>query len=225
MPSNLNLDDFQVFSPTDTIGQHIHLVKFDVTSSDGSANGWNYEDATLSAEEVQERIAANNRHQRAIGGSQMLRPATHRLFRLDGALAGNARGLCPNWLEPEEWAKHPWCGAQSTVQRWWADPLLNGRKPDASDRTIRTVFTHDHLGPSSHQQHGLYAALVIEPSLSRWETLAGQTFGGAHADGSQILRRADGGPTSFAANILLPGTAPGAEQGRRVSISPSPTSR
>ena len=215
MPSNLNLDDFQVFSPTDTIGQHIHLVKFDVTSSDGSANGWNYEDATFSAEEVRERIAANNRHQQAIGGGQMLRPATHRLFRLDGALAGNARGLCPDSPQPEEWAKHPWCGAQSTIQRWWADPLLNGRGPDARDRTIRTVFTHDHLGPSSHQQHGLYAALVIEPSLSRWDTLAGQAFGGAHADGSLIRRRADGGPTSYAANIMLPGAAAGAEQGRR----------
>ena len=35
IPSNLNLDDYQVFSPTDVLGQHIHLVKFDVTSSDG----------------------------------------------------------------------------------------------------------------------------------------------------------------------------------------------
>ncbi len=33
----LKLDDFQVATPTDTIGQHIHLVKFDVMSSDGSA--------------------------------------------------------------------------------------------------------------------------------------------------------------------------------------------
>ena len=48
IPSVLNLDDFQVYTPTDTIGQHIHLVKFDVTSSDGSANGWNYEDGTFS---------------------------------------------------------------------------------------------------------------------------------------------------------------------------------
>ena len=56
VPSNLNLDDFQVFSPTDVIGQHIHLVKFDVTSSDGSGNGWNYEDGTLAADEIRERI-------------------------------------------------------------------------------------------------------------------------------------------------------------------------
>ena len=60
IPSNLNLDDFQVFTPTDTIGQHIHLVKFDVTSSDGSSNGWNYEDGTFSPDEIRERIIANN---------------------------------------------------------------------------------------------------------------------------------------------------------------------
>ena len=35
---NYEQDDFQV-RPTDIIGQHIHLVKFDVTSSDGSGNG------------------------------------------------------------------------------------------------------------------------------------------------------------------------------------------
>lgn len=54
----LELDDFQVATPTDTIGQHIHLVKFDVTSSDGSGNGFNYEDGTFSHGAVEERIHA-----------------------------------------------------------------------------------------------------------------------------------------------------------------------
>ena len=61
-PNVYELDDFQVKTPTDVIGQHIHLVKFDVTSSDGSANGFNYEDGTLSPQEVEERIHAL-RHQ------------------------------------------------------------------------------------------------------------------------------------------------------------------
>ena len=39
VPGNYEQDDFQVRTPTDIIGQHIHLVKFDVTSSDGSGNG------------------------------------------------------------------------------------------------------------------------------------------------------------------------------------------
>jgi hypothetical protein len=203
IPSNLNLDDFQVFTPTDTIGQHIHLVKFDVTASDGSGNGWNYEDGTFSPDELRERIIANN----AFKGTAELKPLTHRLFRNGGALEGDVRGLCPETLPADAHEAeavlqaHPWCGAQSTIQRWWADPLLN---QDGVDRTIRTVFTHDHFGPSSHQQHGFYAALVIEPNGSTWQTLGGKTFGGQDADGAQIVSRADGGPTSFAANIIGP---------------------
>ena len=48
VPNYYELDDFQVRTPTDILGQHIHLVKFDVTSSDGAGNGLNYEDGTLS---------------------------------------------------------------------------------------------------------------------------------------------------------------------------------
>jgi manganese oxidase len=171
IPNNLNLDDFQVFSPTDTIGQHIHLVKFDVTSSDGSGNGWNYEDGTFAAEEVRERIEANNAFQHATGGTQILEAATH-------------PELGPG--EGDEWV-----GAQTTVQRWWADPLLNAA---GTDRTIRTVFTHDHFGPSSAQHHGFYAALVVEPQDSQWLSLDGQPLG----------YRDDGGPTSYAASIIHP---------------------
>ena len=60
VPNIYQQDDFQVTTPTDIIGQHIHLVKFDVTSSDGSGNGWNYEDGTFSPEEVHERLVAIN---------------------------------------------------------------------------------------------------------------------------------------------------------------------
>ena len=57
-------------------------------------------------------------------------------------------------------------GAQTTVQRWFADATLNN---NSKDRTLRTVFTHDHFGPSTHQQAGLYAGLVIEPLGSVWK--------------------------------------------------------
>jgi hypothetical protein len=174
MPGNLNLDDFQIFTPTDIVGQHIHLVKFDVTSSDGAGNGWNYEDGTFSADEVRERIEANNAYQVAVGGQQFLTAKTHPRL-----------GAGPN---------NAWLGAQTTVQRWWADPLVNTA---GVDRTIRTVFTHDHFGPSSHQHHGLYGALVVEPKGSTWKAL----------NGSPLGSRTDGGPTSFAANIITPVTA------------------
>ena len=216
IPSTLNLDDYQVFSPTDVIGQHIHLVKFDVTSSDGSGNGWNYEDGTLAADEVRERIVANNLYQISVGGNQIVVPQTHRIFK-EGSMKDDPRGNCDDQLpvgaklrDPEAWKKwaeiaakdHPWCGAQTTIQRWWADPLLNGKpklvngkpKPGLRDRTLRTVFTHDHFGPSSHQHHGLYAALVVEPTRSKWETLDGE---------QELGTRPDGGPTSYAANIIV----------------------
>jgi len=48
VPKVYELDDYQVRTPTDIIGQHIHLPKWDLVSADGSANGWNYEDGTLS---------------------------------------------------------------------------------------------------------------------------------------------------------------------------------
>ncbi|MBV9211569.1 MAG: hypothetical protein JOZ52_13105, partial [Acidobacteria bacterium] len=176
MPNVLNLDDFQIFTPTDIVGQHIHLVKFDVTSSDGAGNGWNYEDGTFSPDEVRERIDANNLFQQQNGGNQFLAAQPHPFF---GAGQNNK-----------------FLGAQTTIQRWWADPLLNNL---GQDRTIRTVFTHDHFGPSSHQHHGLYGALVVEPPLSQWTTIDGQAMG----------TRPDGGPTSFAANVIPgPGTTP-----------------
>jgi hypothetical protein len=119
VPSVLNLDDFQIFTPTDIIGQHIHLVKFDVTSSDGAGNGWNYEDGGFSPGEVRERIAANNAFQQANGGSQILAPQPHPIF---GAGPGNE-----------------FLGAQTTVQRWWADPLLNnqGQELAPASRIVR----------------------------------------------------------------------------------------
>jgi hypothetical protein len=160
-------DDFQVRTPTDIMGQHIHLVKFDVTSSDGAGNGWNYEDGTFAVEEVLGRIKAINK-----GGG---------LLKADGS------GRVQLTAKP-----HPLgvTGAQTTVQRWFADDVLNNGR---TDRTLRTVFTHDHFGPSTHQQVGFYQGLVIEPQGSKWRhPETGQTFGG----------RPDGGPTSWRADIL-----------------------
>jgi len=174
VPDVYEVDDFQVFTPTDVIGQHIHLVKFDVTASDGAANGWNYEDGTAAPAEVLARIRAIN----AVGG----------LFQDDGTQVT---------LAAEE---HPFFhvkGAQTTVQRWWADPLLN---QFGQDRTIRTVFTHDHFGPSTHQQAGLYAGLIIEPPKHTvWrDPETGQIMGNRVLPGFGP----DGGPTSWRADII-----------------------
>jgi len=185
VPIYYEQDDYEVKTPTDIIGQHIHLVKFDVTSSDGGANGWNYEDGTFGPEEVRIMIEEIN----AVGG----------LFEW------NENGNLQDWTQqpqnPLFKEVHPelgpgpndeWVGAQTTVQRWFVDDVLN---MNGDDRTLRTVFTHDHFGPSTHQQVGLYAGLVVEKRNSIWrDPESGVIFG----------TRSDGGPTSWRADIIEP---------------------
>ncbi|HEX8722142.1 MAG TPA: hypothetical protein VF736_16020, partial [Pyrinomonadaceae bacterium] len=185
VPHVYGQDDFQVRTPTDIMGQHIHLVKFDVTSSDGSGNGWNYEDGTFAPGEVQERVAAINAAggmTTAAGTKSPLTLKAHPFFGLAG------RDEDGNGVDD-------WLGAQTTVQRWYADNTLNNA---GQDRTLRTVFTHDHFGPSTHQQVGLYAGLVVEPQGSTWKhNETGTVFG----------TRADGGPTSWQAVVSTPNAA------------------
>ncbi|MGB8508728.1 MAG: Ig-like domain-containing protein [Pyrinomonadaceae bacterium] len=172
IPRVYKLDDFQVRTPTDVVGQHIHLVKFDVTSSDGAGNGWNYEDGTFSPDEVRERIDAINN-----GPNHGILPAG---------------GGSPVSLTIEEHPVLHVSGAQTTVQRWLVDDILNNNE---KDRTMRTVFTHDHFGPSTHQQVGLYAGLVVEPRGSVWKQ---------QETGDELRGRFDGGPTSWRADIIPP---------------------
>jgi len=188
------LDDFQVRTPTDIIGQHIHLVKFDVTSSDGAANGYNYEDGTFSPQEVREVITGINKRNGIyptmqagpggflVGGPQrLLAPKTIPYF-----------GAGPN---------KDWLGAQTTIQRWYADPVAGC----GGDCTLRTVFTHDHFGPSTHQQAGLYAGLLTEPTSSQWLDAESGALLGSNQNrppGADKQQPYDGGPTSWQALIV-----------------------
>lgn len=182
VPAYYELDDFQVRTPTDIIGQHIHLVKFDVTSSDGAANGFNYEDGTFSPEEVRERIEAINH-----AGGLWNAERTQQRKLAPKTIAALGHGPTPG--------SQAWLGAQATVQRWWLDPLMTmpGEVSDHT-RSYMTVFTHDHFGPSTHQMIGLYGGLLIEPAETTWTSLDGKT---------QFGTRDDGGPTSYAANIVF----------------------
>jgi hypothetical protein len=197
VPAYYELDDFQVRTPTDVIGQHIHLVKFDVTSSDGAGNGFNYEDGTFSPDEVRERIEAINKGPN-IGQGQ---PASDGIYSTD-PLTGFINPAERHHLTivkykdayPRDWfGENPsgqnWDGAQTTIQRWDTDPLLNIQ---GVDRTLRTVFSHDHFGPSTHQQVGLYAGLLVEPTGSKWFL----------PNGKEMNVRSDGGPTSWEGIIV-----------------------
>lgn len=180
IPSVNELDDFQVRTPTDIVGQHIHLVKFDVTSSDGSGNGWNYEDGTMAPAEVRERVHAIRHHYACADADEVGNCPKARAHPVLGAGPNNA-----------------WLGAQTTVQRWFADPITN---QSGKDNTLRTVFTHDHFGPSTHQQNGLYAALVVAPQGTEWRHPETNTRLNAR-------QRQDGGPTSWMANVITPDPA------------------
>ena len=188
VPNYYELDDFQVRTPTDILGQHIHLVKFDVTSSDGAGNGFNYEDGTFSPDEVREVIENINK-----GGG---------LFASLDFNPASAEHLTPKAIPYFGDNGGKWLGAQATIQRWYADPVTSN---GGVDRTLRTIFTHDHFGPSTHQQVGLYAGLLVEPDGSRWQEPVSGAFLGTNlgcplgADGKTID---DGGPTSWQANIL-----------------------
>jgi hypothetical protein len=183
VPGTYELDDYQIRTTTDIIGQHIHLPKWDLTTADGSANGWNYEDGTLSPDAVRERIEAIN------------------AFNPTGA--GNPSDSANRPANtPLAAAKHPffpaaspggginWMGARTTLQRWFSDPVVNA---GGVHRGLGVVFTHDHYGPSTHQQVGLYATVLVEPPGSTW----------VHNEtGVPMYTRPDGGPTSWQAAIL-----------------------
>jgi hypothetical protein len=192
-----------VRTPTDIIGEHIHLVKFDVTASDGASNGFNYESGTFSPEEVRERIYGIDE----VGGLYAFDPGTGYVDKSAPQQSLTVKKVNDYYPPPGSnvtlnddtpvitpagesvFGKPPgvgdeWDGAQTTVELWAVDPLLNN---EGVDRTLRTVFTHDHFSPSTHQQAGLYAGLVIEPDDSLWYL----------PDGTRMNTRLDGGPTSW----------------------------
>ncbi|MHC4066365.1 MAG: hypothetical protein ACYSUI_17955, partial [Planctomycetota bacterium] len=205
VPKAYEVDDYQVRTPTDIIGQHIHLPKWDLTTADGAANGWNYEDGTLSPEMVVEVIHAINQYvtDNPLEAGQVLSYASN--TGKDGEAVFDSYGRNVTALGPHE-SDHPffgntpyaaeWKGARSTLQRWFADPVVNVQ---GVDRGLGIIFTHDHYGPSTHQQIGLYATVLVEPAGSKW----------VHNEtGTQLYTRtgpeaaADGGPTSWQTAIL-----------------------
>ena len=193
VPKEFEVDDYQVRTPTDIIGQHIHLPKWDLTTADGAANGWNYEDGTLSPGMVVERIEAinafNDQHN---PGTPHLHPEPH------PALGPGVGG--------------EWQGARVTLQRWFADPLVDR---DLIDRGLGIVFTHDHYGPSTFQQIGLYSTLLAEPAESTWvHNETGVALGTRQVNCGEAANglNCDGGPTSWQAAILPGGFSAGQGQ-------------
>jgi hypothetical protein len=197
-PRRFEVDDYQVTTPTDVQGQHIHLPKWDLPSADGSANGWNYEDGTLTAGSVRERIRAINAfnptgkgnpiNSSGSGANRPLAPLGHPYFRLVSQRTVTEHGR--SYKEYD--------GARTTIQRWMFDPVLNIHH---KDRGLGIIFTHDHYGPSTVQQVGLYASVLTEPVGSKWVHNETGVQLGKMSPGD-TAGRDDGGPTSWQAAIL-----------------------
>lgn len=225
VPKEYQVDDYQISTPTDIIGQHIHLPKWDLPSADGSTNGWNYEDGTFAPGMVRSRIKAINawnaaataRGERPVprldGSSSPLVPAEHSFFSgrqfagsgPQDSLQKPADECIASWRAHhdsnrlDEWEKTEglprncdWLGARTTIQRWFSDPVIN---KEHRHRGLGITFTHDHLGPSTHQQVGLYATMLSEPPNAVWRH---------NEKGHELYHgagRHDGGPTSWQAVI------------------------
>lgn len=55
-----------------------------------------------------------------------------------------------------------WCNDSSAIP---GDTLI---ERFYADTELRTIFFHDHLFPNTHQQHGLFGVLIIEPANSTY---------------------------------------------------------
>ncbi|MDH3642034.1 MAG: hypothetical protein OES38_08045 [Gammaproteobacteria bacterium] len=244
VPGEFELDDFQVRTPTDIIGQHIHLPKWDLTTNDGSSNGWNYEDGALAPSIVDERIHAINNFNALAGSSLGLVAAAVQLgfddkvhpgvvqvllannttldltdlspvLTIDsGDPGGTPAGLgcdpltqplCPEEAQELHAQPHPffgagvgdeYLGARTVIQRILVDPVVNVA---GVDRGLGLTFSHDHYGPSTFQQIGLYSTILAEPAGSTWVH---------NESGTPLGTRDDGGPTTWQAAILPPAAAP-----------------
>jgi hypothetical protein len=92
-----------------------------------------------------------------------------------------------------------WLGSRVTLQRWFIDPLVDR---DGIDRGLCIVFTHDHYGPSTFQQVGLYSTLLAEPAESTWRHNETGDLLGTRGEGClDPSPGCDGGPTSWQAVI------------------------
>lgn len=141
LPNWIGNDAFMKLAQTNMVGQHIHLVKFDVLGSDGSSNGWNYQQAAFTKEQLDYNNAL------LAGTKQCTMTPTFYGDPADGCRIPDPANYDPNTTTNRQFNT-----GQTIHERWYADYGL------------RTVFTHDHHFPAIAQNRGLFGALVVEPA-------------------------------------------------------------
>ncbi len=163
-------------TPTDILGQHIHLVKFDVTASDGAANGFNYEDGTFSPEEVRR---ADRRHP---GPEQLHRRATRATAPWPVRWPSRIRSSAPA-REASGWAPRPRCSA--------------GTPTPCATTTASTA----RCGPSSPTTTSAPRPTSRPASTPAWWSSRRARTGCTTRPARRSTTRHDGGPTSWQAVI------------------------
>ena len=105
LPNWYGGDAFVQLAQTNMVGGHIHLVKFDVLASDGSSNGWNYQQAAFSNEQADfnKEVAAGDR------------PCNWEGCRIEGQPA--------DW-DPNNVNSGQMAPGQTISERWYADTEL-----------------------------------------------------------------------------------------------------
>ena len=134
-PNHIGNDAYQQLVQTNMVGGHIHLVNFDVLASDGSSNGWNYQQAAFTEAQAtfNDNILEGTQACNIVDGCTVPLPAVY------------------DPTDPVEQAT--WLSdGQTLKERWYADYEL------------RTVFMHDHHFAAVMQNRGMFNALIVEPA-------------------------------------------------------------
>ena len=134
-PNHIGNDAYQKLVQTNMVGGHIHLVNFDVLASDGSSNGWNYQQAAFTEAQAtfNDNVIAGTQACDIVAGCTVPLPAVY------------------DPTDPVEQAT--WLSdGQTLKERWYADYEL------------RTVFMHDHHFAAVMQNRGMFNALIVEPA-------------------------------------------------------------
>lgn len=194
-PARRQLDDFVAELPTDIVGQHGHLVSFDLTASSGVAGGFNYEDGAYAPAEVRARIDAINSTSRYGGKNGLLVEGRRQRLRARSHPYFGDRSVYEDRRQYDQLSRG-WIGAQTVSQRWYVGE-------DVSAGAISELYT-----PRVSLRSGLVGGLLAEPPGSIWwdpatDRRLAQRLLPEQAEHPISLRQ-DGGPTSWQARIEVP---------------------
>ncbi|MEN9506404.1 MAG: hypothetical protein RI958_2330, partial [Actinomycetota bacterium] len=150
-PNYIGSDAYQTLVQTNMVGTHIHLVNFDVLASDGSSNGWNYQQAAFTEDQAlfNADVLAGLAPCDLVDGCTVALPDVDVVEEMHAVRGGDLA----------VWRKN----GQTIKERWFADYEL------------RTIFMHDHHFAAVMQNRGMFNALIVEPAgFDFRDTVTGQ---------------------------------------------------